>query len=486
MICRYNTDPIEALFSSWSYGSPRVRAEQLRDFELTAAVQAIERRCASPGQGITAEHARRAQVALDSYQGRTGAAIPTRWRDLTAAEHAVLGRALPELQARLRLPSLLTSSAAARDSVDGSAEAAAGAGGASAAEGPGGSSLAADELAPDITVVEPNLPPPDLAELLPFCTALAPGAIPNPVYRRCAEIAGKLGDNRNGDLGVSGLMAAIDALDRQRRGEPLPPKVAEVLAEELKTDADRAAFTEINLERLRLFMETGLGRLLHAGPVIINGRPFDEVHRLPIVSQDPNVLAKALADYEERFANCGYDRIYIIDEDNQLLVALNPSGSLGNIAARMRAQVTDPVTGAFDRSGTVLPPADIYNSLYEGTLGFWADLPSNVTNLVRKFTGDSMSDRVKKAVGDIGNVPLPLKLENGPGTNPWWLAGGVGAAFGTVALTMPTLAGILLALGLAATAINVGVATNNIVRRDKTAIYHAVGVTVARPGPILY
>jgi hypothetical protein len=318
-------------------------------------------------------------------------------------------------------------------------------------------------------------------ERLPFCTSLATSAIREPNLRRCAEVAATIAQEEFGELTAHGLRTARHALRQLEAGNP-PPELARLLGDE---DA-KSAFSRDNLEALRLFFNTGKGGILHAGKISISGEVFEEVHELPTAGiKDEQALLSLIQDYEQRFQTCGYDRIYVSGQGDALYVALSKSGSLEHVHPKMRVTICERGGKACDEAAHVVHVVDVNNSLSEATLGLWANLFARMGEVLRAQFGTSLDDRIKR-VADGPVDPAAPAAPPAPAPPNLWVLGGVSAGVGALAVTAPAVLGVLAFVGGLVTISSLVQYLRNVARRDKAPIYHAMGVTLARPGPVRY
>ncbi|MCS6760513.1 MAG: hypothetical protein MO852_17465, partial [Candidatus Devosia euplotis] len=169
-----------------------------------------------------------------------------------------------------------------------------------------------------------------------FCWSFPTNAVPDPQLRQCAETAAAAFTD-DGTLRARHLKTAADLLGWNAQGEIIPPKkdidhaaLKKLEAAVASGDLDRNAF-----DIVAMFMQNGRPSILKWDKVMVNGnREFDLLYALPVADgkslKDLSAQEKAalVAEYEDRFTHLGYDRVYI-EFGDQLLLALNPSGSLG-------------------------------------------------------------------------------------------------------------------------------------------------------------
>lgn len=439
----------DALFERWYYGQRFLDPNELTEPRLRAAAEIIGERVGRAGGQIRETDVARIAHILDTYETRVQTGdMPRRWRGFGGVELALLREKIDAIASRLH------------------------------------------------RVTEPTPSP--------FCVSFKPSAIAHAQTRRCAELVASLGST--GEVTSHALSQAVAILD----ADELP----DVLRTRLQDPNNREVFTPENIQSLMIFQSTGKGGIAHGGPISINGTTFTEVHVLTHESIEPSQLGKLVQEIEEQINSSGYDRIYVTDTDGRLLLALNESGSISNIRPKMRVRVDDPDTGEFRGSGKVVLVVDVNNSLREATLGFWLELPRKITSAIHRADGESIESRIQKVLADDKTSKSDTKKSDTPeedinpektkkkktgeasdsgrdkaeardsGTANWCFASGLGATLGTMAFSAPAAFGAIAAIGGIVTAVNIGEYARNYRKRDKSPVYHAIGVTMARPGPI--
>lgn len=317
--------------------------------------------------------------------------------------------------------------------------------------------------------LEQFLAPPQATDV-DFCTSLATQAILNDDIRRCAEFIAKNFGEGEAEVNLSELTEAIAALAAAKAN-------GGALTDRLENAEGARSFTQENVDRLEAFMKTGLGGLVTHDHVSINGVRFKAAYPLPA---EPN--ADAIKQFEERFKDTGFDRIYIKGNDGRLYVVLNESGSL-RIRAGMRVQLGPE--GSRRDSGQVLFVHDVNNSIREATIGFWGGLASRLVRSMQGKLNEDLDSQVNKVATDAAAGGASESTEAADKSIvPYLAVGGVlagGGAIGAAALFNPA---VLAAIGggavLAITGFNVFDAIHAKRSQDLSMIYHAMGVTVNR------
>jgi hypothetical protein len=286
-----------------------------------------------------------------------------------------------------------------------------------------------------------------------FCTSLLVSAIADPKVREtAAQVARAIGKGPD--------QLNLKELDDAR---------AAIQSGALK-GIDMNAFSAIET-----FMFTGKGGLVTFGPVYVSGHRFDTVYKLPVERGLGDAkLRKAIADFEQRFKETGYDRVYVKNDAGDLFIALNGKGALKRVEPHFRAQFRDD--GELKDSGEVLHVADVDNSMKEATIGFWSKLLRKVIEGVRaaatkKETGEALL-HAAEGTKEEDKKMSPQQMQS------LAIAGGMVASMGVATLNAPVAAVMAVATGLIATAANVAVMAQT--GKDMTAVLHAVGVTVNR------
>lgn len=299
----------------------------------------------------------------------------------------------------------------------------------------------------------------------PFATAMETRAILDPSVRACAEaVAHNFGTGVT-QINLSELREAQDAIAKGQ----VPDSIRDV-----------PEFNLDNLAELELFLMTGKGGLVTQEGVTIGGQRFSEAFPLPGDPSDTAVIQK----YGDFFDGCGYDLIFIEgparDPHPQLYVVLNESGEL-KVKKNMSVQLG--TEGAYQDLGRVIDTADVNNSLLESTVGFWGDVAKGLVKTIRGKLGKNLDTRVENAAS---NAADSMSKNGGAGSNnamtSMLAAGAVGAGVGA-ALTTWMLPATAATVG-AVSGFNIYDATMNRRRRDKSMIYHAMGVGVNQERPI--
>lgn len=302
----------------------------------------------------------------------------------------------------------------------------------------------------------------------PFATALETRAILDPEVRSCAEVVARNFGEGETQVNLSELRMAQEAL---ARGE-LPPGAQGV-----------AALNADNLAQIELFLMTGKGGLVTHEGVSIAGHHFKEAFPLPGNPGDADVLAS----YDRFFESSGYDLIFIQGppkadaEHPQLYVVLHESGDL---PVRVGMPVQLGAEGRYQDLGQVVAVHDVANSVQEATWGFWSDVALGLVKNIRGRLGTDLDTRLESAaaraasglggndVDKKGTLNMTGMLAAGA------LGAGLGAAVSTVAFPLTT------AVGASVTGFNLLDAHKNRYGRDKSAIFHAMGVGVNLDQPI--
>ncbi|MBC7794211.1 MAG: hypothetical protein H7Z43_10930, partial [Clostridia bacterium] len=174
------------------------------------------------------------------------------------------------------------------------------------------------------------------------------------------------------------------------------------------TDASsNREFNRNNLESLDLYMRTGMGGLTNHGTIEGNGYEFHRVFKLPLLEavtlpdgkpfdqQPPDkksqYLSQTITAYEIQFGRTGYDRIYVIGDDDCIYVALHDKGVITNLDAGTTVVFTDPSPDHDNRSvrlaGRIERVVDVNNTRKEASidmiprvLSTWADTANNWFN----------------------------------------------------------------------------------------------------------
>lgn len=298
----------------------------------------------------------------------------------------------------------------------------------------------------------------------PFATAMETRAILDPDIRLCAETVAQNFGSGVTQINLSELREAQDAIAQNQ----LPDSIRGV-----------AQFNAENLAELELFLMTGKGGLVTQEGVTIGGQRFREAFPLP---GDPSD-AKTIQKYGDFFEGCGYDLIFIEgpakDPHSQLYVVLNETGEL-KVKKNMSVQLG--AEGAYQDLGRVIDTADVNNSLFESTVGFWGDVAKGLVKSIRGKLGKHLDTHVESAASNAAGSMTTGDAGSNTAMTSMLAAGAVGAGVGA-ALTTWMLPATAVTVG-AVSGFNVYDAAMNRRRRDKSLIYHAMGVGVNQERPI--
>lgn len=258
-------------------------------------------------------------------------------------------------------------------------------------------------------------------------------------------------------------------------------------AKALASAKAKGEITDDALAALETFLRTGQGGLVCHGPIQISGKTFNDVYRLPFDAAKGD-LAAAIEDYERKFADSGYDRVYLRAEgDGALYLALNDHG---RISDRVRTGYKSELPKGSDRACLleVVHVRDVPNGFRESLVGPWRDTVARLGDGITRALQGQASERLERAVADAGAA-----VTGGPATRAQLgdLAR-LGTAFtGLSAVgTMVCVAelAVPVALGVTgATAVMSGLSLANGARNrlghSKAPIVHALGLvpTVAHP-----
>jgi hypothetical protein len=255
----------------------------------------------------------------------------------------------------------------------------------------------------------------------------------------------------------------------------------------LKGARAKGEITDDSLAALETFLRTGQGGLLCHGPIQISGKKFSDVYRLPFDPAQGDMRA-AIADYESKFADSGYDRVYLRAEgDGALYLALNDHG---RISDRVKTGYKSELPKGSERACLleVVHVHDVPNGFREALAGPWRDTVARLGDGITRALQGKASEGLERAVADAGAA-----VTGAPATRAQLgdLAR-LGTAFtGLSAVgTMVCVAelAVPVALGVTgATAVMSGVSVANGARnrfgQSKAPIVHALGLvpTVAHP-----
>lgn len=299
----------------------------------------------------------------------------------------------------------------------------------------------------------------------PFATAMETRAILDDDIRRCAEgVAHNFGEGVT-QINLTELREAQDSIAQGK----IPADLVDV-----------KEFNADNLAELELFLMTGKGGLVTQEGVNIGGHRFREAFPLPGDPKDAATIQK----YGDFFEGCGYDLIFIEgpakDPHPQLYVVLNEAGEL-SVKKNMSVQLgTD---GAYQDLGRVIDTSDVNNSLLESTVGFWGDVAKGLVKSIRGKLGKHLDTRVESAANNAAtSMSTPGTTAPNGAMTSMLAAGAVGAGVGA-AMTTWMLPATAATVG-AVSGFNVYDAAMNRRRRDKSLIYHAMGVGVNQGTPI--
>jgi hypothetical protein len=296
----------------------------------------------------------------------------------------------------------------------------------------------------------------------PFATAIETKAILDPEVRVAAETVAKNFGTGEEQVNLTELRQAMGAL---RDGK-------------LPDGANVPQVNEQTLGDLELFLMTGKGGLVTHEGVAIGGSRFKEAFPL---SGDPD-SPEVIQHYDKFFESCGYDLVFIKgpkppgEEKAQLYVVLNESGAL-QVKAGMQVQMGQD--GDYQDLGKVVATHDISNSFGEATWGFWGDVASGLVKGIRGKLGKNLDTQLEVAASGAaaGMTTVQPADKKADGTMTTVLAAGtLGAVGGAVASSFVAPAAI--ALGVSVSGFNLIDAYKNRLGRDKSLIFHAMGVGV--------
>lgn len=258
-------------------------------------------------------------------------------------------------------------------------------------------------------------------------------------------------------------------------------------AKALASAKDKGEITDDALAALETFLRTGQGGLVCHGPIQISGKTFNDVYRLPFDAAKGD-LAAAIEDYERKFADSGYDRVYLRAEgDGALYLALNDHG---RISDRVRTGYKSELPKGSDRACLleVVHVRDVPNGFRESLVGPWRDTVARLGDGITRALQGKASERLERAVADAGAA-----VTGGPATRAQL---GDLARLGTAFTGLSAVGTMVCAAELAvpvalgvtgATAVMSGLSLANGARNrfghSKAPIVHALGLvpTVAHP-----
>ncbi len=309
----------------------------------------------------------------------------------------------------------------------------------------------------------------------PFCTSMGTAAIADDDVRACAAAIAKALDGK-GELSLASFLDARDVFRGKATddGPAATQKVKDLLGPLIKDgtiDAER-------LDALDVFFLTGQGGIMSHGPIRISGRTFDDVYRLPKLDASDE---KTIAAYEKRFADCGYDRLYIKGDNGDVYLALHEKGEMSAVKDGYRVSMRNDLHQR--DSGEVLAVVDVTNSWTEATIGVWKRTLTKVVDAAFGAVGIKADKRIEAAANGIADAVVPEAEKTGKRD----------LATIAVAVTSVTAYSALLA-AVPIAAVGVGVAALGLTgasvakfalqKQDKTSIFHALGIGVNRSEPV--
>lgn len=308
----------------------------------------------------------------------------------------------------------------------------------------------------------------------PFCTSLSVDTIHDKAAKKTAAFLAANFGNGAAQLNLKEVDDVRELLEARASGATLTP-AQQALATKLDAATAAGEFSVAAFHNIELFMFTGKGGLVQHGPVYITGKKFDDVYKLPVPEgfdwKDTKKVSDLLDDYERRFKECGFDRIYVKSDAGELFVALNPKGRLKRVADDYRAQFKDD--GALKDSGDVLRAVDVDNSFTEAVFGFWGKLVHRLVSSIRgRFTNDETSKAIKDAADKVSDAPKGEQLKQ------MLVAGSVVAGMGVATINVPVAVGIAAVASVGVTAANVFEMAR--IGKDKLPVLNAAGITVNR------
>ena len=256
-------------------------------------------------------------------------------------------------------------------------------------------------------------------------SAIAIDAFWSPEHREVAKlVAERFGNLPIKDRVDSGAIERAHGLLGDRKS----------LFNQLPGAADIQNFDQ-RLTEIRDFMNNGRSGLCNHGPVNIYGEIFGQVFRLPFLPAYPppppgpdeernpalyNVLDDTITEYEERFKETGYDRVYIAGQDGRLYLAIRDKGGLDEVQRGAEATFTSKsLTEASAIGHGVAPDSQslLRNSGRPAQIGQvlrTINVPNNVREAATSW-GRNLLLRSVRSTQEQANQASPLvAMRNGP------------------------------------------------------------------------
>ncbi len=330
----------------------------------------------------------------------------------------------------------------------------------------------------------------------PFCRSLWVTAIADPEVHACAKaISDALGGGKE-ELSLATFLDARDAVE----GRATPGSEARIAGVRAKLEARIAdgTITADTVRSLDMFFLEGVGGLLSFGPVRIGSRDADDVYRLPTHGVREKALegeaspsdvdwakeyAGLIDEYEGKFGKLAYDRVYIAGADGELFIALNKMGKIDDVENGYRVSMRNDEHKS--DSGVVIRKVEVANSWAEATWGVWKDGVLKLADFVSSVFRKKLDKKIDKAVGgvvdSVGAGADPAKKLDLKSVS---VAVTFATVLGSAAVNLPAVIAVagIGAGGTTAASVAAFLAKSH----DKAPIFHAMGVTVNRPGDHSY
>jgi len=322
-----------------------------------------------------------------------------------------------------------------------------------------------------------------------FANAFAVQAVRDPTLRDAAHVVAAHGLKDTSSLELNNKLQVnksdlTKALELVKKGElPAPPDgmTPERLAE---------VFTPENIRTLQTFMMTGEDNLIALRNVKIDQETFEYAFpmfdfKLPdanavLTRDDEARLQEKLTQFDERFRNSGFDRIYVRGPENDLYVI--PHKGVLKAQKGMRMQPGYEARGWRD-TGQVLATFNAKNSLDEATFVMWGNSADGITRMSeRLFKSEPKLDTLWSKSDAEPSATLPALVSENLLTSPAGM-GAIGAslAIGAGVIVDASTTGIVAAMvaGLVQVT-SLASATRNMRRKELNVFFHAAGVSVNR------
>lgn len=255
----------------------------------------------------------------------------------------------------------------------------------------------------------------------------------------------------------------------------------------LQSARGRGEITDDSLAALETFLRTGQGGLLCHGPIWISDKKFYDVYRLPFDPAQGDMSA-AIADYESKFADSGYDRVYLrAESDGALYLALNDHG---RISDRVKTGYRSELPQRSERACAleVVHVHDVPNGFREALVGPWRDTVARLGDGITRALQGKASEGLQRAVADAGAAATGAPTTRAQlgdlarlGTVFTGLSA-VGTAVCFAEFALPVALGVTGATAMMS-GVSVANGARNKLGQSKAPIVHALGLvpTVARP-----